>query len=61
MRGWGGGANGWCDALALVINNFNRLAELETNEQWKAQHCKCCPSCGRCINKVNVDDFYCVI
>lgn len=35
----------------------DRFAEMEANERWKSQNCKLCPSCGRCINKLDGCDL----
>ena len=31
---------------------LQRLRENENDEEWKAANCRCCPSCGRVINRV---------
>jgi hypothetical protein len=35
----------------------DRLAELQQTEQWKAQNCKRCPTCGRTVEKLDGCDL----
>lgn len=40
-----------------VQDNLRSQRELEQDEQWKADHCRCCPSCGRVVQKLEGCDL----
>jgi len=44
-------------AVVEKVNKHNkglrdRFSELQQDEEWKAQNCRCCPHCGRAVERV---------
>jgi hypothetical protein len=44
-------------ATQAAIDALHRQRDLAADEEYKRQHCKCCPSCGRVVQKLEGCNF----